>query len=74
MMDLTNVKEGTVISTAEMRERTVKAVTGKYVLFTDGSQYGLRHPDLMEIVPAKEAEDEPKEEKKPAKKAKKKAE
>lgn len=30
--------------------KTVEAVDGRYIYFTDGSQFGLRHPDLEGVV------------------------
>ena len=50
MIDISKVKCGAVIRTADLRKRTVDHKDGKYVYFTDGSKYGLRHPDLMEFV------------------------
>ena len=62
------LKEGTVVLTADKTKSTVKGTDGKYIYFKDGSCYGFRHPDLVEIVEVVEAI-EPKDE--PAPKAKK---
>ena len=56
MIDISKVKNGAVIKTADLRERTVDHRDGKYVYFTDGSKFALRHPDLIEFI--EEAEHE----------------
>lgn len=53
------LKEGAVVLTADKRKRTVKGTDGKYIYFKDGSCYGFRHPDLVEVVEAIEPKDEP---------------
>jgi len=67
MIDITKIEEGTVIKTADRRKRTVASIDGKYIHFKDGSQYGFRHPDLIEILEKKPAEkvSEPVEEEAP---------
>ena len=42
-------KKGDTVVTKDGRERTVKKVDGRYVYFTDGSTYGLDHPDILEV-------------------------
>ena len=56
MIDITKIEEGTVIKTADRRKRTVASIDGKYIHFKDGSQYGFRHPDLIEIIEKKPVE------------------
>ena len=56
MIDITKIEEGTVIKTADLRKRTVASIDGKYIHFKDGSQFGFRHPDLIEIIEKKPAE------------------
>ena len=68
MIDINLIKKGTVIRTADLRKRTVDHIDGKYIHFTDGSCYGFRHPDLMEIV--SESAEEPAPKKKSSKKKK----
>jgi len=65
MIDITKIKEGTVIMTADLRKREVSRVDGKYVYFKDGTQYRFTHPDLVEIV---DVEEEPKPKKSSRKK------
>ena len=74
MIDFTKIEEGTVIRTADRRKRTVASVDGKYIHFKDGSQFGFRHPDLIEIIEKKPVESipEPVEEPAPKKKSSKK--
>ena len=50
MVDISKIISGAVIKTADLRKRTVDHKDGKYVYFTDGSKYGLRHPDLIEFI------------------------
>ena len=47
-MDFT-VKKGDIVITRDGRERTVKKADGRFIYFTDGSAFGLRHPDIMEV-------------------------
>ena len=56
MIDITKIEEGTVIKTADKRKRTVSHTDGKYIYFKDGSQFGFRHPDLIEIIEKKPVE------------------
>lgn len=49
-------KKGDIVRTKGGRDRTVKKTDGRYVYFTDGSVYGLTHPDIIEVVPKKKAE------------------
>ena len=78
MVDITKIEEGIVIKTADRRKRTVASIDGKYIHFKDGSQYGFRHPDLIEIVEKKPVEtvsepveeDDPKPKKSSSKKKK----
>lgn len=71
MIDIRKLKEGVTVRTADLRKRTVKRTDGKYVYFADGSQYGFRHPDLIEIVEETPAEAVSESEEEPAPKAKK---
>lgn len=54
MVSVELIKEGVTIRTADLRKRVVDRRDGKYVYFKDGSKYGLRHPDLIEIVEEEE--------------------
>ena len=54
MIDISLLKEGATVVTADMRKRVVAKVDGKYVFFKDGSQFRLRHPDLVEVLPEEE--------------------
>ena len=42
-------KKGDTVITKDGREHTVGKTDGRYVYFTDGSVYGLNHPDILEV-------------------------
>lgn len=46
-------KKGDTVRTKDGRERTVSNADGRFVYFTDGSMYGLNHPDIMEVISKK---------------------
>lgn len=46
-------KKGDTVLTKDGRERTVSKADGRFVYFTDGSMYGLNHPDIMEVISKK---------------------
>lgn len=43
------VNVGDIVTTKPNRKRTVKAVDGKYIYFTDGTQYAYTHPDIIKV-------------------------
>ena len=55
------VKRGDTVRTKGGRERTVKKVDGRFIYFTDGSVYGLAHPDIEEVIKPKKKKNDPEE-------------
>lgn len=55
-------KKGDIVRTIDGRERTVKKVDGRFIYFTDGTVYGLTHPDIVEVTKPKKKDDKPTEE------------
>lgn len=52
------VKKGDIVRTKDGREHSVKSVDGRFIYFTDGLMYGLRHPDIVSIeTPKKKKKD-----------------
>ena len=47
---------GDVVITKHNRKRTVERI-GKYIYFSDGSQYSFKHPDILGVI-KKESESE----------------
>lgn len=43
------IKKGDIVRTADDRERMVRKVDGRFVYFTDGTVYGLNHPDIISV-------------------------
>lgn len=41
------IKKGDIVRTKDERERTVRKVDGRFIYFTDGTVYGINHPDIV---------------------------
>lgn len=44
------VKIGDTMLTKDQREREVFDINGRYIVFTDGSQFSFSHPDLVGVI------------------------
>lgn len=45
-----DIKVGDIMLTKDLREREIANIDGRYIHFTDGSMFSLKHPDLLGIV------------------------
>lgn len=44
------LKSGDKVKTADDRIREVESVDGRFIHFTDGSAYGISHPDIVGLA------------------------
>jgi len=44
------IKVGDIMLTKDQREREIFDINGRYIVFTDGSQFSFTHPDLVGVV------------------------
>lgn len=58
------VKVGDIIQTKHGRTREIRAIDGRYIYFTDGSQYGVSHPEIEFLLVPKESKRKKKTEQK----------
>lgn len=52
------IKQGDKVKTADGRKREVEMVDGRFIYFTDGITFSLKHPDIIGVI----AEDKKKQE------------
>jgi hypothetical protein len=45
-----DINVGDIMLTKDLREREIERIDGRYIYFTDGSQFSFRHPDLVGVV------------------------
>lgn len=45
-----DIKQGDKLKTADGRIREVEYIDGRFIEFTDGTTYGVSHPDLVGIA------------------------
>ena len=52
------IKQGDKVKTADGRTREVESVDGRFISFTDGSLFSIKHPDIKGVVVEKKKKKE----------------
>lgn len=56
------IRQGDKVKTADGRVRDVESIDGRFIRFTDGSFFGIKHPDIVGIAIEKKRKKEKAEE------------
>lgn len=56
-----DIKRGDKIRTADGNTREVEEVGGRFIVFTDGTIFGIKHPDIVGVVAEKKKKQEEQE-------------
>lgn len=52
------IKIGDKIKTADGRTREISSLDGRFIYFSDGSRYGIKHPDICGVIQEKKKKQE----------------